>query len=764
MKQRWRVHISGIVQGVGFRPFLFALAEKHGLVGSARNDGHGVALDIEGDAVALKDFLIECRSAAPPLAAIETITCENAGAPRGLNAFSIAASLDHEQYKFTLLAPDVSVCDDCLRELFDPRDRRFHYPFINCTNCGPRFTIIQDVPYDRARTTMSAFLMCPDCAREYDDPRNRRFHAQPNACAVCGPRLSLLGEETTGSDEVIMRTVEYLRRGEIIAIKGIGGYHLACDALNNDAVRKLRERKLREDKPFALMADSLMTLREYCAVSEIEEALLLSPARPIVLLKKLPTANEAISPVVAPQQKQLGFMLPYTPPHHLLLARCAGPLVMTSGNVSDEPIAYQDEEAITRLREIADHFLISDRRIHMRCDDSVVCIRRGQPLLLRRARGYVPLPLSLTRSFARQILACGAELKNTFCLTRDQYAFVSHHIGDLENLETLRSFEEGIAHFERLFYLQPEAVAHDLHPEYLSTKYALALNDELTKVGVQHHHAHIISCLADNNALADEEPLLGVAFDGLGYGTDGRLWGGEFLLATPMQFERVAHLQYQPMPGGAGAIREPWRMASVFLQDAWGDEFTALDLPFAQKLNQAEWHVMRQMISRGINAPLTSSMGRLFDAVAALLGLRDVARYEAQAAIELEMIVDESYDGNGYEFTIANNEIQSAPLIRGIVSDLLDQVAPPIIAAKFHCAVAHLIRVVADQIRILHHVRRIVLSGGVFQNRILLERAVALLTADGFEVLTHSRVPPNDGGLSLGQAVIADALLKAGKV
>lgn len=764
MKRRWQVHITGIVQGVGFRPFLFALAEKHGLVGSACNDGHGVALDIEGDEKALKNFLADCRSDAPPLAVVENITCENAGALRGLAAFSIAESLNQEQNKFTLLSPDVAVCDDCLRELSDSHDRRFQYPFINCTNCGPRFTIIEDVPYDRARTTMSAFPMCAACAGEYSDPRNRRFHAQPNACEVCGPRLSQPGDETTVGNEALALTIEWLRQGGIVAIKGIGGYHLACDALNDAAVRKLRERKLREDKPFALMADSLMTIRQFCAVSEIEESLLLSPARPIVLLKKLPTAETTISPAVAPQQKQLGLMLPYAPLHHLLLARCGGLLVMTSGNVSDEPIAYRDEEACTRLGEIADHFLTHDRRIHMRCDDSVACVRRGKPMLLRRARGYVPQPLRLRRSFAAPVLSCGAELKNTFCLTRDHYAFVSHHIGDLENPETLRSFEEGIAHFERLFYLQPEIVAHDLHPEYLSTKYALARGDELPVIGVQHHHAHIISCLADNDALDSDEPVLGVAFDGLGYGTDGKLWGGEFLLSSPSQFERVAHLQYQPLPGGAKAIREPWRMAAVFLQDAYGEDFTVLNLPLVQRHSGSDWRVLRQMISQGLNAPLTSSMGRIFDAVAALLELRDVARYEAQAAIELEMIVDEGDGGDGYDFAIADQIIQPAPLIRAIVDDLLARTAPALIAAKFHGAVARLIRILADQVRSTHQIKRIVLSGGVFQNRVLLERAVSLLEADGFEVLTHSRVPPNDGGISLGQAVIADALIREGKV
>lgn len=777
MRKRLQIRITGIVQGVGFRPHLFALAAKHAVTGRVLNDGHGVALEVEGETKALENFLAECRTAPPPLARIETVECADAGAPVGLTEFIIAESQHSEQHKFTLLAPDVATCDDCLRELFDPHDRRFQYPFINCTNCGPRFTIIEDVPYDRARTTMSSFPMCADCAREYHDPRSRRFHAQPNACAVCGPAVRSTGNSRNELKEpsrfrlkaglqtdALEQATEWLQRGDIVAIKGIGGYHLACHALNDEAVRRLRARKVREDKPFALMAASIEAIRQFCAVSEAEAQLLQSPARPIVLLRKLSAAGESISQAVAPHQHYLGFMLPYAPLHHLLLARLAGPLVMTSGNVSDEPIAYRDDDAIERLPSIADHFLTHDREIHTRCDDSVARVFRDRSMVLRHSRGYAPEPIKMRRGFARQILACGAELKNTFCLTRDNYAFQSPHIGDLENAETLRSFTEGIEHFTRLFYLRPEVIAYDLHPEYLSTKYALSLPDNLLKIGVQHHHAHIISCLADNDALDSDEPVIGVAFDGMGYGADGALWGGEFLLATPTHFERFAHLQYQPLPGGARAVREPWRMAAVFLRDAFGDDLAALEIPFTKRIEQSSWRVLRQMITAKFNCPPTSSMGRLFDAVASLIGVRDVARYEGQAAIELEMLAESGgEDVAPYEFAYDGDIIKPAPVIQAIITDILQEVAPPVIAVKFHRAVARMIVSVARRLRAERGLPRIALSGGVFQNLLLLEQTVSLLEAEGFEVFTHSRVPPNDGGIALGQAVVADALIRTGK-
>ena len=518
------------------------------------------------------------------------------------------------------MSADTATCADCLRELSDPADRRHKYPFINCTNCGPRFTIVRDVPYDRPLTTMAPFTMCERCAAEYHDPADRRFHAQPVCCPACGPRLALDGD----SQDPLQAAAELLRRGRILAVKGLGGYHLAADAACEQAVAALRARKHREDKPFAVMAADLAAAAELAEIDAAAAALLTSPARPIVLLPRQPGA--AVAPATAPGNRQLGVMLPYTPLHHLLLEAVARPIVLTSGNVSDEPIVYRDDEARETLKGIADAFLTHDRAIHVRTDDSVARAFRGRPMLLRRSRGYVPEPLAVATGFPRPVLACGAELKNTFCLARGRHAFVSHHIGDLENAETLRSFTEGIEHFRRLFDIDPEVVAHDLHPEYLSTKYALEL-DDVDLEPVQHHHAHIASCLADNG---EEGPVIGVAFDGTGYGTDGTIWGGEFLAAGLATFERGGHLAPVPMPGGAAAIRQPWRMAAAYL----GDAAEALDI----RRRQAQWPAVVALAAKGINSPLTSSAGRLFDAAAALLGVRDAINYEGQAAVELEQL------------------------------------------------------------------------------------------------------------------------------
>ncbi len=685
-----------------------------------------------------------------------------------------------------------SALDDCLKELFDPQDRRYQYPFINCTNCGPRFTIIEDIPYDRAQTTMRDFEMCSECRTEYEDPMNRRFHAEPTACPTCGPQVSLAefrsvppavagGLSTRnppaiapaglpgwgprsagGTDNAISSARRLLLDGAILAIKGIGGFHLACDGLSPGAVKRLRESKYREDKPFALMADSLEIIREHCFVSKAERDLLLSERRPIVLLGRRPGSK--IPQAVAPGVNTLGLMLPYTPLHQLLLKNLGRPLVMTSGNVSNEPICYDDGEATKRLHKIADYFLLHDRRIHMRTDDSVVRVCEGREMVVRRSRGYAPAPIKTAFKFGRQVLACGAELKSTFCLTRDQYAFVSHHIGDLENLETLRSFAEGIAHFKRLFHLEPEVVAYDLHPEYLSTKYALSQDDSLTKVAVQHHHAHIASCMADNQL---DGEVIGVAMDGLGFGTDGRMWGGEFFVADFAAAERVAHLAYVPMPGGARAIREPWRMAAVYLQQAFGDEFVRLNLSCVKDMVQRGWPTLRAMAATSTNSPETSSMGRLFDAVSSILGVRDFVNYEGQAAIELEGIADR-HCAEGYEFLISpgnvGDVIDARDVIRRAVADMLDGVPAAIVSARFHLSVAQLIVAVAENVRSERKLNRVVLSGGVFQNLFLLERTCEMLRTKGFQVIAHSRVPTNDGGISLGQAAVANALIKSGRI
>jgi hydrogenase maturation protein HypF len=564
--------------------------------------------------------------------------------------------------------------------------------------------------------------------------------------------------DSPGAQEILNHTCFLLAKGWIIAIKGIGGFHLACDALDFGAVERLRRKKYREDKPFAIMANSIDVIKEFCLVSQAEQALLLSPRCPIVLLERC--ANSAIPPAVAPRVKTLGFMLPYSPLHHLLLNQFGRPLVMTSGNVSDEPICYEDEEALERLKEIADYFLLNDRRIHIRSDDSVARVCEGKELVVRRSRGYAPAPIKASFPFEREILACGAELKNTFCMTRDYHAFISHHIGDLENLETLRSFTEGIEHFKRLFHLRPEAVAFDLHPEYLSTKYALALDLSGPKIGVQHHHAHVASCMVDNGI---DGEVIGVAMDGLGFGTDGRLWGGEFFVADFCEAERVGHLEYIPMPGGAKAIREPWRMAAVYLQRAAVDHCPALDLPFTRNMDRPTWHVISSMAEQGINSPETSSVGRLFDAVSSLVGLRHVTNYEGQAAIELEAIVDKGIT-QGYAFEIsADGTIKADAIIRLIVEELLDNVPPATVSARLHLGVASLIRAMAQRVRKKRCLNRVVLSGGVFQNMFLVEASCRMLRADGFEVFTHCRVPPNDGGISLGQAAVANARLASGR-
>jgi hydrogenase maturation protein HypF len=777
---RVQILVRGIVQGVGFRPFVFSLASRRALRGQVLNNATGVLIDVEGDGVTIEQFIEEMTANPPTLSLIESIERTDNLDPAHYQDFRIVESVSNGE-RFTPISADIATCADCLKELFDPHDRRYRYPFINCTNCGPRFTIIEDIPYDRSRTTMRDFEMCAACRAEYENPLDRRFHAEPTACPLCGPRLSLTDAHgildcgmrnaecgfeiaNSGPDDnrvsLIRNLQSAIRNGKIVVIKGIGGFHLACDGLNAEAVERLRQRKYREDKPFALMAKSVDVIREYCHVSEAEEALLNSARRPVVLLEKRSDAR--IPEAVAPGLRTLGFMLPYSPLHHLLLETFDCPLVMTSGNVSDEPICYEDDDAIRRLNNIADYFLLHDRRIHIRTDDSVARFTGGREIILRRSRGYAPAPVKLDLKFEREILACGAELKNTFCLARDHYAFISHHIGDLENLETLRSFRQGIEHYKRLFHLQPEVVAYDLHPEYLSTKYALALDEGQAKIGIQHHHAHIASCMADNRI---EGEVIGVAMDGLGFGTDGRMWGGEFFVADFLEAERIAHLAYIEMPGGAKAIREPWRMAAVYLQRALGDEFLDLEIPFVRNLDRRAWTTLSRMIATGTNSPQTSSMGRLFDALSSLLGVRNAVNYEGQAAIELETIADRDCL-QAYEFEIeaGTGIIKAEALIRSAVEDLLEGVATQTVSAKFHLGVVQLIASIARHVRDARRLNRVVLSGGVFQNMFLLENVRRRLKLEGFEVLTHSRVPANDGGISLGQAAIAGAHLAAGRI
>ncbi len=808
--------VQGIVQGVGFRPFVYGQALRWGLVGFVLNNSLGVTIEVEGPAEALDGFQNALREYAPPLARIDSVVIEQVP-PCYETSFVIAQSQTGSE-RLALISPDTATCDDCLQELFDPSDRRYGYPFINCTNCGPRFTIVQDVPYDRDKTTMRVFRMCPACQAEYDDPLNRRFHAQPNACPVCGPQVSLVEQgiaptqDVKGEADPIVLAAQRLVAGAILAIKGLGGYHLACDALNAEAVQRLRQRKHREAKPFALMVPDLETARQLCQVSDAEARLLSSQRRPIVLLNQLPDCP--VAPAIAPAYNTLGIMLPYTPLHHLLLRAFAvyiahldrrgqimdidkrigqrladksavgddksaptvwpeyfvnlhyrAPLpvlVMTSGNLSDEPIAYRDDDARERLASIAEGMLTHNRDIHMRCDDSLVRIigregieRRsargainraptgpyGGEQFFRRSRGYAPEPIPLSFDFPVPLLACGGHLKNTFCLGKGRQAFVSHHIGDLENLETLTSFREGIEHFQRLFDIQPEAIAYDLHPEYLATKYALN-TDIPQKIAIQHHHAHIASVLAEHGLSG---PVIGVAADGTGYGTDGAVWGCELMAADLLGFD-----------------------------------------PFVHQLDRSKWRTLAQMMKRGLNSPLTSSLGRLFDAVAALIGIRRDVLYEGQAAIELEMLACESGGchpslrsgsvstieleilacgdggGNTYPFTIGNQlptTLDVAPIIRAIVRDLQQGVPEQQIAARFHYSIAALLATACLEARKQTRLNIVALSGGVFQNRLLLEQLIARLEEMAFQVYINRRVPPNDGGLSLGQAAIAAALL-----
>lgn len=766
MTTRTQILIRGIVQGVGFRPYVFSLARRCSLKGQVLNSTAGVVIDVEGTGGQIEKFIDDIRTNPPPLSVIESVERVDFLNQSNYRDFRIVNS-SSKGTRFVPISADVATCNDCLFELNSPADRRFRYPFINCTNCGPRFSIVEDIPYDRAKTTMRDFPMCDECRSEYEDPYDRRFHAEPTACEECGPRLTLTDAngieiplDPISDRNAVDRARSLLSNDKIFAIKGIGGFHLACDALNADAVERLRSRKYREEKPFALMAGSIDAIKKYCFVSPEEEAMLTSATRPIVLLKKRPGC--AIPKAVAPGSHTLGFMLPYTPLHHLLFENSITPLVMTSGNVSDEPICYDDADASARLEKIADYFLMHDRRIHMRTDDSVGRVHDGREMILRRSRGYAPAPVRTSFQFKKEILACGAELKNTFCLARGNHAFVSHHIGDLENLETLRSFEEGIEHYGRLFELQPSLVVHDLHPEYLSTKYALGLDDSLTKVGVQHHHAHIASCMADNKIEGD---VIGVAMDGLGFGSDGHLWGGEFFVANFVDAERVAHLDYIPMPGGAKAIRQPWRMAAVYLERAIGSEFLNLNIPIAHNIDDREWNTLKKMAATGTNSPETSSMGRLFDALSSLLGLRHDVNYEGQAAIALESIADPNCMGS-YQFGYAGDGkvIKAEAVIRCAVDDILNGVPSGEISAKFHNSVARLIAETAHRVRDKSGLSRVVLSGGVFQNIILLSQARRMLMMDGFDVFIHGRVPPNDGGISLGQAAIANARLVAGRI
>jgi hydrogenase maturation protein HypF len=753
-----------IVQGVGFRPYVYRLALQRNLAGFITNTAAGVSIEVEGPAEAVDDFVSQLPVEAPRLARITQWAASDIPA-RADGEFRILPSRPGENRR-VLISPDVAICDDCLRELFDPSDRRFHYPFINCINCGPRYTIVRDIPYDRARTSMAVFPMCADCQGEYDDPLNRRFHAQPNACWKCGPQVELWDAVGAGlvparswaptrgaPTDPIAEAAARLQAGYVVAVKGLGGFHLAVDATNPAAVSRLREGKRRVEKPFAIMAPSFEAVRNLCELDGASRALLESPERPIVLLRK--KSPSLIAELVAPFNHEYGVFLPYTPLHHLLFA--AGrfqALVMTSGNISEEPIAIENPEAVARLRGIADFFLVHNRDILLRCDDSVVRVTGEQPRQLRRSRGYVPVPVFLNQDLP-PILAVGGELKNTVCLTKGRHAFLSQHIGDLENLESYGFFETTISRFKRILEVEPQLLAYDLHPDYFSTRWALG-QSSIKRMGVQHHHAHIASCMAENHL---DGKVIGIALDGTGYGTDGAVWGGEVLLATYADFQRAAHLDYVPMPGGAAAIAEPWRMAVSYLHKHFGEALWDLEIPFVRELDRRQVAVLVRMLERGVNSPLTSSCGRLFDAVSALAGVRKRVNYEAQAAIEFEAAIAGEGEGAGYPFEIRPEGsgwiIDTRPLFAAVVNDLKCGVPVGIISRRFHEGFVDVLARVARLIHAKTGLDNICLSGGSFQNVFLLEHLKRRLEAEGLNVFTHSEVPCGDGGLSLGQALVA---------
>jgi hydrogenase maturation protein HypF len=750
---RRQIEVDGIVQGVGFRPYVYRLAIERNLTGVVSNTASGVTIEIEGPEEAVEEFVTRLPRTAPPLSRITRVQVRELPC-NGDGEFRILPSHRGEAVH-TLISPDVAICSDCLCELFDPNDRRYRYPFINCTNCGPRFTIVRDIPYDRARSSMAVFPMCSDCQAEYDDPLNRRFHAQPNACWKCGPHVELWDRRggRIPVKDPIADAVSGLEAGLVVAIKGLGGFHLAVDATNHAAVALLRERKRRVEKPFAIMVPSLEAAEAVCEVDDTARSTLQLVQRPIVLLaRKIPTA---IADQVAPGNRDLGIFLPYTPLHHLLFAQSDfRALVMTSGNLSEEPIAIDNQEAVERLSRQADYFLLHNREILLRCDDSVVRTATGGMRHLRRSRGFVPVPVFLKEETV-PVLAVGGELKNTICLTKGKHAFLSQHIGDLENLASHQFFEDAIEHLERVLEIKPEIVAYDLHPGYFSTRWALAQKGVRLE-GVQHHHAHIASCMAENHL---DGKVIGFALDGTGYGTDGHIWGGEVLVADYQKFQRLAHFNYMPMPGGETAIREPWRMAISYLAHHFHGEFLKFRLPFVQSMNRSKINLLLRMMERRLNSPLTSSCGRLFDAVAALIGIRSEVNYEGQAAIELEMALEDSGEFSAYPFALINDGdtwvIDTKPLFTSILEDLQITTSSGTISRRFHNGLVKIFGEIASLIQAQTSIDRVCLSGGTFHNSYLLDHLQKELEGRSFQVFSHSEVPSGDGGLSLGQALVA---------
>lgn len=741
----YRIEVRGIVQGVGFRPFIHKLVKEHALAGWVRNTSFGAQLELEGDEDEILGFARRIETEHPPLALIESVRTEKLSAPSGLTGFRIIGS-DRGEKMQTLVSPDVGICPDCLRELFDPEDRRYRYPFINCTNCGPRFTIIKSVPYDRASTSMAEFPMCPECAAEFGDIENRRYHAQPDCCPICGPRVFFVdGSGRPVAGDAIENARKSLKNGGIIAVKGLGGMHLACLASDAETVSELRRRKRRDEKPFAVMCRSVGCAEEMCAVSPDEERALTSFRRPIVLLGK----KERGTYMHLSENDAIGVMLPYTPLHYLLLGGDLDCLVMTSANLSDTPIMYKNAEALENLRGVADGFLLHDREIQTRCDDSLIRVFEGRDYPLRRSRGYVPYPV-LIPEIKGEALACGAEQKASFCLSKPGHAFPSQHIGDLKNLETLDSYAEQTEHFERLFDIKPAVIACDLHPDYLSTAYAeeRAERGGVPLVRVQHHHAHMASCMADNGLVGK---CLGLIWDGTGYGPDGSTWGAELLYGGYEGFERAGSIRPIPLPGGDAAVKEIWRVAAAMLADAGLEPARYIDAPGLK--------TVEGMLAANLNCPRSSGMGRLFDGVCAIAGIRADCSYEGQGAILLEAAYEE--DSGAYETSFYGldgvNVFDWRPMVRRIAGEKALGVSPGRIAAKFMNTLIDMAEAQCLRAGKETGNRRVVLSGGVFQNMYLMNRLPGRLRALGFEVYTHSRVSANDEGISLGQLMIAEA-------
>jgi hydrogenase maturation protein HypF len=745
---RAKVTVHGAVQGVGFRPFVYRLATQLHLSGWVLNSSQGVFIEVEGRLDFLQIFLTKLEKEKPPLAIIQSLEYSFLD-PAGYGGFEIRYS-DQTGPKTALILPDIAICSDCLREMFDPTNRRYRYPFTNCTNCGPRFSIIEELPYDRPNTSMRRFKQCAGCEAEYHDPLDRRFHAQPNACPRCGPHLELWNEHRkvlAREDAALLKAADLIGQGKILALKGIGGFQLVCAAQDEDVVVQLRERKRRERKPFALMYPTLDQVKRDCLVSSLEERLLGSPESPIVLLTRQP-GDSAIAASVAPGNRCFGVMLPYTPLHHLLLGELGYPVIATSGNLANEPISIDESDASDRLKGIADFFLVHNRPIVRHVDDSIARVVCNREMVLRRARGYAPLPVRMKEPLP-SILAVGAHLKNTVALSVGRDVFISQHIGDLETAMALAAFKRTVVDLPRLYDGQPELVACDLHPDYLSSKYAAGAHPTVERV--QHHWAHVLACMAENEL---EPPVLGVSWDGTGYGTDGTIWGGEFLLAVEDSFQRVAHFRQFRLPGGEMAVREPRRTALAILHQIWGENgFQDRSLAPVAEFSKTELGLIRQMLVKGFNAPITTSAGRLFDAVAALVGLCQQVSFEGQAAMELESAIEPGVTVF-YPFELGNGVpqvIDWAPMIGEILIDLRQGTSIGIISVKFHNTLAEIIVAIGQQIV----TPKVVLTGGCFQNRYLLEQAVLRLSQAGFKVYWHQRVPPNDGGVALGQVVAA---------